>query len=74
MDPAKRPELLRESMKERAVTQVHMRAASRSARVGAQDQLDAPLDFNSEGDPATNDGYQVSRDGLYWEQLAEVPG
>lgn len=70
VDPTTRPELLRELMKEREVAQMHMRAASRSARVGAQDGLDAPLDFNPEGDPATNDGYQVSPDGLYWEVVS----
>ena len=71
--PDKRPVLLRELMKERDVTQVHLRAAARSTRVGSEEGLDAPLDFNPEGDPAANDGYQVSPDGLYWERLAEDP-
>ena len=70
VDPEKRPALLRELMRERDVAQVHLRAVGRSARVGRQDGLDAPLDFNPAGDPATNDGYQVSADGLYWERLA----
>jgi halogenation protein CepH len=73
MDPNKRPDLLRELMKDRDVTEVHLRAVTRSARVGGQDGLDSPLDFNSGGDPAANDGYRVSPDGLYWEQMAEAP-
>jgi len=74
VDLNKRPELLRELMKERDVTEVHLRAVSRSARVGGHDGLDAPLDFNRGGDPAANDGYRVSPDGLYWERLAEASG
>lgn len=74
VNPDKRPELLRKLMKDRDVTQVHLRAAARSVRVGSQDGLDATLDFHPEGDPATNDGYRVSPDGLYWERLAEVAG
>jgi FAD-dependent halogenase len=74
VDPKKRPDLLRELMKERDVTEVHLRAVGRSARVGGQDALDAPLDFNRGGDPAANDGYRVSPDGLYWERLAEASG
>src|SRR5262249_29649944 len=72
VEPGKRPELLRELMKDPDVTQVHLRAVGRSARVGRQDGLDAPLEFNPGGDPATNDGYQVSADGLYWERVAEA--
>jgi FAD-dependent halogenase len=73
VDPDKRPALLRELMKERDMAQVHLRAVGRSARVGRTDGLDTPLDFNPGGDPATNDGYRVSPDGLYWERLAEGP-
>jgi len=71
VDPNKRSGLLRELMKERDMAQVHLRAVGRSAQMGRQDGLDAPLDFNPGGDPATNDGYRVSPDGLCWERLAE---
>ena len=74
VNPDKRPELLRTLMKDRDVTQVHLRAAARSVQMGTHDGLDAPLNFNPEGDPATNDGYRVSPDGLYWEPLAEAAG
>jgi hypothetical protein len=74
VEPTKHPELLRELMKEREVTEVHLRAVSRSTRLAGHDGLDAPLDFNSRGDPAANDGYRVSSDGLHWEWLPEPPG
>jgi FAD-dependent halogenase len=72
VDPGKRPDLLRELMKDRDVTEVHLRAVGRSARVGRRDGLDAPLDFNPGGDPVANDGYRVSPDGLHWERVAEA--
>lgn len=71
VDPDKRPDLFHALLKERDVTEVHMRAVGRSARVGSQDGIDAPLDFNRGGDPAANDGYVVSVDGLHWARLAE---
>ena len=58
----------RELVKDRGVMEVHLRAASRSAKVGATEGLDVPLDFNAGGDPAANDGYEVSADGLFWER------
>jgi len=72
VEPAKRPDLLRQLLENRAVTEVHLRALSRSARVGGQDGLDAPLDFNPGGDPVASDGYQTSADGLHWERLTRA--
>jgi halogenation protein CepH len=72
MEPAKRPDLLRQLLKDEDVTEVHLRAVSRSARVGREDGLDAPLDFNPTGDPIAHNGYQLSADGLYWERAAET--
>ena len=72
VEPAKRPDLLRELLKDRDAAEVHLRAVGRSARVGRQDGVDVPLDFNPGGDPVANDGYQISADGLHWERLAQV--
>jgi halogenation protein CepH len=69
IDPAKRPALNRELLRERDVCKVHMRAVSRQIRVASTDGLEAPLEFHTGGDPATNDGYRVSPDGLRWERL-----
>jgi hypothetical protein len=74
VEPAKRPDLLRELLKDRDATGVHLRAVGRSARVGRQEGLDAPLDFNPGGDPIANDGYRISADGLHWERLPEASG
>jgi len=69
IDPARRPELNRELLRDRDVCKVHLRAVSRQIRVASTDGLEAPLEFHAEGDPATNDGYRVSPDGLRWERI-----
>lgn len=64
VDPDKRADLFHELLKEREVTEVHMRAIGRSARVGSPDGLDAPLDFHKRTEPTSP--YVVSADGLHW--------
>ncbi len=69
VDPALRPGLNQELLRERDAAKVHFRAVSRQIRVASPEGLEAPLEFHGAADPATCEGYRPSQDGLHWERI-----